>query len=520
MAFITAVWFLGQPPKSFAEGYNLIAFVTGDSVGDEFYHVALGQGDVNGDGCQDVLIGAPGGGTSGYAKLFFGGAHFDTIPDLIFHGEEQPYFSSDFGYGCAFIGDVNSDGFDDIVIGAPGRSISWIYQGAAYLYFGGVEMDTLPDLSFYGEYWYHGLGANVSGAADVNGDGYDDWLINAPFDDIYALGRIYLYYGSAEPDSICDVYFEGLMLDQLSFDSPMLGDINGDSYDDLIFGGVGVSENGFIQIHLGSAQMDTVPDLQWLGTPGSWNDLRANCGVGDVNEDGYNDWLIQSSQMPSYFSLYFGCPQPDTIPDLLFSPEAPCTGIGNPAGGGDINADEFDDIVMGGSIFSGTYVSGQILGYQGGPCLDNYYDYFYDSGVNNYLGSTVGLADVNGDGICEVLAGAAQIDWGPGQVWFFSTQVQAAPPVQNIPNSWFMFSSHPNPFNPTTILSYDLPVASHVSLRVHNTAGRLVATLIDGWRLAGKHQAIFDGSDLPSGIYLARLQAGDFTAVQKLVLMK
>jgi len=57
-------------------------------------------------------------------------------------------------------------------------------------------------------------------------------------------------------------------------------------------------------------------------------------------------------------------------------------------------------------------------------------------------------------------------------------------------------------------------------LRVYDTAGRLVATLVDEWKLAGKHQAIFDGSGLPSGIYLARLQAGDFSQVQKLVLMK
>lgn len=143
MAFAAAVGFLCLPIESPAEDFNFINFVTGDSIGDEFYHIALGRGDVNRDGYEDVLIGAPGGGTSGYAKLFFGGADFDTIPDLIFHGEEQPYFSSRFGYACAFIGDVNSDGFDDILIGAGARSVYWLYQGAAYLYLGGADMDTL-----------------------------------------------------------------------------------------------------------------------------------------------------------------------------------------------------------------------------------------------------------------------------------------------------------------------------------------------------------------------------------------
>jgi hypothetical protein len=66
----------------------------------------------------------------------------------------------------------------------------------------------------------------------------------------------------------------------------------------------------------------------------------------------------------------------------------------------------------------------------------------------------------------------------------------------------------------------EMPVASHVSLKVYDTAGRLVATLVEGWMSAGEHQTTFDGSKLSSGVYLARLQAGEFTAVQKLVLLK
>ncbi len=95
------------------------------------------------------------------------------------------------------------------------------------------------------------------------------------------------------------------------------------------------------------------------------------------------------------------------------------------------------------------------------------------------------------------------------------------PPVQDNPPSAFqLLLPHPNPFNPTTILSYQLPVASHVNLRVYDTAGRLVTTLVDGWRGAGDHQITFDGSGLPSGIYFAKLKAGDYSQVQKMVLMK
>jgi len=93
------------------------------------------------------------------------------------------------------------------------------------------------------------------------------------------------------------------------------------------------------------------------------------------------------------------------------------------------------------------------------------------------------------------------------------------------PSSFILHPPHPNPFNATTVASFELPVASHVDLRIYDTSGRLVATLVDGWKAAGKHQAIFDpkgagGSDLPSGIYLAKLTAGDHSQVQKLVLLK
>jgi len=78
----------------------------------------------------------------------------------------------------------------------------------------------------------------------------------------------------------------------------------------------------------------------------------------------------------------------------------------------------------------------------------------------------------------------------------------------------------PNPFNPTTTIRYQLPEISYVHLQIYDTAGRLVATLVNGWREAGRHEVAFDGSNLPSGIYLARLAAGDYKTVQKLVLTR
>jgi hypothetical protein len=78
----------------------------------------------------------------------------------------------------------------------------------------------------------------------------------------------------------------------------------------------------------------------------------------------------------------------------------------------------------------------------------------------------------------------------------------------------------PNPFNPTTALSFELQVSSRISLKIYDTAGRLVANLVEGWQEIGSHEVAFEGSTLPSGIYLARLEAGEVTAVQKLVMIK
>ncbi len=88
------------------------------------------------------------------------------------------------------------------------------------------------------------------------------------------------------------------------------------------------------------------------------------------------------------------------------------------------------------------------------------------------------------------------------------------------PASYRLDQCRPNPFNPSTAISYQLSALSHVSLKVYDTAGRLVSTLVNGWQEAGTHQATFDGSRLSSGLYFVRMQAGGYSAVQKMMLVK
>ena len=94
------------------------------------------------------------------------------------------------------------------------------------------------------------------------------------------------------------------------------------------------------------------------------------------------------------------------------------------------------------------------------------------------------------------------------------------PLSQGIPQSVSLHQNYPNPFNPSTTIRYGLPSRSHVVLTVYNTLGQQVATLVQGEQEAGFHEAVFDASGLASGVYLYRLQAGDFLQTKRLLLLR
>ncbi|MFH1734901.1 MAG: T9SS type A sorting domain-containing protein, partial [bacterium] len=145
------------------------------------------------------------------------------------------------------------------------------------------------------------------------------------------------------------------------------------------------------------------------------------------------------------------------------------------------------------------------------------------------VGNSLFSADLDGDGDNDVLsASGGKIAWyrNDGPLGF-----RDAEPGNN-PIPGFSYSIHPNPFNPTTTISFDLPVASFVVLDVFDINGRNVgarhaspmsgsgATPTTGFYSPGTHSITFDGSDLPSGIYFVRLEAGENSSVGKIVLLK
>ena len=90
----------------------------------------------------------------------------------------------------------------------------------------------------------------------------------------------------------------------------------------------------------------------------------------------------------------------------------------------------------------------------------------------------------------------------------------------NLPKTYGLLQNYPNPFNPTTTIDYQLPRDSHVTIRVYDILGQLVATLVNSEESAGYHRAVFNGSRYASGIYFYRMTTPSYSKVQKMLLLK
>lgn len=89
-----------------------------------------------------------------------------------------------------------------------------------------------------------------------------------------------------------------------------------------------------------------------------------------------------------------------------------------------------------------------------------------------------------------------------------------------LPRDYDLAQNFPNPFNPSTVIRYAIPVKSHVLLTVHNLLGQLVATVVNGDEDAGFHEVRFEATGLASGVYLYRIEAGKFVQTRKLTLIR
>jgi hypothetical protein len=253
----------------------------GDLSGDSLGKSVAGAGDVNSDGHDDVMAGSSAG--AGMVKIFSG------IDGGVFHTLSGANAGDKFGFAMVGLGDVNGDGSDDIAIGAPGVSTTETLAGQVIIYNGldGTVIRTLDGASAYGSF-----GQTLANAGDVNGDGVADLLVAAPnHSDLFANGGQVTLFSGANGTVLLTL--DGAAAsDQFGITVAGIGDSNGDGVPDIAVGAPGNDTTGTsagqiaVFSAVGGALLTTIDGIAAYDGLG-----RSVAAVGDVDRDGLSDML-------------------------------------------------------------------------------------------------------------------------------------------------------------------------------------------------------------------------------------
>ncbi|MCI0406397.1 MAG: T9SS type A sorting domain-containing protein [candidate division Zixibacteria bacterium] len=455
---------------------SLLLQIDGDSIGDWFGYAVGGMEDVDGDGKSELVVGAP---RSSPNDIFWAGSVFvlsgaDGAKLYRKDGESPLDY---FGSSVAGAGDVNKDGFYDFIIGATNTNPDGLINAGSAFVYSGADSSLLyrKDGGSVSEFF----GLSVSGAGDVNGDGWTDFIVGAPYADPDAAdhsvnsGAAYVYSGL--DGSTLFTVTSGAADDYLGFSVSGAGDVNGDGRDDFMVGAPNTDAAG-------------QPDAGWAGI-----------------YSGASGFLLHSLRG-------------DSAGDLFGR---------SVAGLGDVDGDGRDDVMAGaiGANRNGFDYAGSAYVISGADGLALFR--IDGSGLLHELGYAVAAAgDVNGDGRPDVIAAAPLADSGRGQVFVYGLVSTDAPDEgKNRPVRFELSQNYPNPFNPATTIRYFLPKREKVALEIFNLAGQRVKILAEDEQAAGEHTAPWEGTDykgktLPSGVYFYRLKGESFSETRKMIFLK
>ncbi len=327
--------------------------LTGEAINEEFGYSVSSAGDLNGDGYSDVVVGARYATSTenGRAYVYYGGAAMDNTADVIMTGEAQ---FERFGYSVSSAGDLNGDGYSDVVVGAPTYGPP-LDIGRAYVFFGGATMDNTPDLIMQGEVIFGDFGTVVSSDGDVNGDGYSDVLVGAPtYTGTFTYsGRAYVFFGGAAMDNLADVIMTGETANVfLGVSVSCTGDVNDDGYSDIVVGASGYNTyTGKVFVFFGGVAMDNTADVILTGETTNSNFGNSVSSAGDVNGDGYSDVVVGADSSFSFTGRVFvfhGGASMNNVADETMTGEFLNDGFGcSVSSAGDVNGDGYSDIIVG-----------------------------------------------------------------------------------------------------------------------------------------------------------------------------
>ncbi|MCA9758898.1 MAG: FG-GAP repeat protein, partial [Candidatus Eisenbacteria bacterium] len=404
-------------------------------------------GDVNGDGYDDVLVGATGYSfdetAEGAAFLYLGTAGgLGTSPDWTLLGGQAGARAG--VVACA--GDVNNDGYDDVIIGTPQYDTAGVDAGRVQVFHGSPSgLSSTPDWVVEASQTGEWFGWAVAGAGDLNGDGFDDIIVGSRFVDYPELneGRALVWYGSASGITGGPTVLQADQAGaQMGFAVSSAGDVNGDGYDDVLVGApyfddTSADSGRTFCYYGGPSGVSTSWDWYlWVSDGGAHNGYSV-APAGDVNGDGYDDIIIG---MPDFdrptvdegVALVVSGSStglPSQLASWLQQGYQEGAGFGRfVAGVGDVTGNGYDDIAVDAMSYDGTYVDGgKVFVYEGGPdgVSDTPFATAEGEQVDARFGASVGPSgDILGTGASGILLGShgfSNPDYQEGKAYYFSS---------------------------------------------------------------------------------------------------
>ena len=365
--------------------------------------------DINGDGFADVVVSAP---LEGRVYAYYGSATGITTAGVTTLTEGVS------GYGAArIVGDINGDGYADVVVGAGASRMLFIYRGGG----GGLSRTATTINSTFADF-----GASLAAAGDVNGDGFADVVVgaaSATCAEGIDCGRAVIYTGSAT-ELLVEAQTNDLNSRHRRFGRSVAcaGDVNGDGFSDVIIGGSGTvgTVNGLVYVFAGGpmAPFARLFSIEGNSAAGVLTHIGYRvAGAGDQDGDGFADFLAGSlpSVEPANRGVWLmrGGVAPGPLPFRSWT-DAVSTGFGAEFdGGGDLNGDGFPEVAIGDNAIDAVAI---YHGTATGPGTTN-------RGMRGIAGELFSVpvvaGDVNGDGYVDVIIGASGYNGNDGRAYVF-----------------------------------------------------------------------------------------------------
>jgi hypothetical protein len=365
------------------------------------------EGDINGDGYNDALVGAPGFGTAnpnaGRAYLYLGGP--TGLATTFAQSWTGARAQQRLGAAVAFLGDVDGDGDEDIALGSPGLRGTLTRQGAVQIFLGtGAGAQTSPSIELLGLQADAMLGGSLTRVGDVNGDGFDDVLAGIERDG-YGSGNLTkqvrptLFRGGPTLGVAAGVTYAG----RAGYGAHVqgLGDVNSDGYDDFAIAGVRNNSWGTLHVYFGGTSLP--------GAPAFTRTSHTGVAAGDFNGDGWRDLLFYGND----HEVFEGGPLGLSAAPVVTVNDDEIASLHEPMAAGDLNGDGYDDLLIGSPESGGsgfTDRTGQlrlVLGSSTGLRLTEGVRTLRGDAFRFHLGAAVSTGDVDGDGVIDAMAGAS-----------------------------------------------------------------------------------------------------------------